>query len=99
MKAERKQDREAEKEKENRTGTGLPSVATRLIALPNQISISAVASLLCAHYQKLICCHSSSLAYSRKYLLWPIRKILLMDDELKEGPGETLASAQDVRGH
>lgn len=35
---------------------GMPSVATRLIALANQISILAVAFLLHTDYQNLICC-------------------------------------------
>lgn len=49
--------REGEEEKKRREQgqNGVPSVAPRLIALANQISILAVALLLHAHYQKLIC--------------------------------------------
>ena len=48
---EKKKKREREREQGQ---NGVPSVATRLIALANQISILAVALLLHAHYQKLI---------------------------------------------
>lgn len=80
----RENEREREKEKESQGQKGVPSVATRLIALANQISILAVAFLLRAHYQKLICCHvfitchvsvpsflpSSSFALTLKKYLW-----------------------------
>lgn len=49
---------EWEREREREQGqNGVPSAAARLIALANQISILAVAFLLRAHYQKLICRH------------------------------------------
>ena len=62
VKAERKREGERgrkkkkkKREREREQGqNGVPSVATRLIALANQISILAVALLLHAHYQKLI---------------------------------------------
>lgn len=55
----RENERASEKRKGERASergqNGMPSVATRLDALANQISILAVASLLHAHYQKVIC--------------------------------------------
>lgn len=54
----RENERESEKERKREQGqNGVPSVATRLGALANQISILAVAFLLRAHYQKRICRH------------------------------------------
>lgn len=41
------------KKKKGASRTGVPSVASRLIALANQISIMAVAFLAPTHYQKL----------------------------------------------
>lgn len=51
----RENERAREKSEREQGQSGMPSVAIRLIALANQISILAVAFLLHADYQKLIC--------------------------------------------
>lgn len=59
--------RKGGKKKKEASRTGVPSVASRLIALANQISIMAVAFLAPTHYQKLnppFTPHPSSLASS-----------------------------------
>lgn len=53
----REKGRERKKKERERGQNGVPSVAARLIALANQISILAVAFLLHTHYQKVIRCH------------------------------------------